>query len=444
MATPLTPPKLSMGMIPLAVIAPTLSRWNHDSFPPIQIEKGKTAPWLDVYFTWTHPKVPILSPQWVYENYQDLPLFLIHAMYALALTYPVEGEVNYNAGDYHYACCKILHEDNLLDPNPFTVMATYLMGIYALSSTDALHAGISNVSLAIRLAQQMKLGSRENFTWVSPRGRMLGTDEGSGKTMWRLLWYSMYQNDYYYAFTQKIPFIMHEEPLDLIQLQENTVMTYSPFYTSGIWHFYYELLTIARKIAAFIWKDNIDMGDVQWNHEKLALIRLLEQWFQSTPLWFQKPYSNYSYDMLSISPPPWVIAHIKIFYFHLHILLHRSVFMYLVEQGADRADTHSAFQDTITYSQEITKVIRQFLEHNSKFVQGCPYLFYGVHLAASSLCMAIPCKGRIPELIDSITVLIQSMEVFSTTVPVLKVRANMIKEWVVDPLRVTPLYAHII
>jgi hypothetical protein len=194
----------------------------------------------------------------------------------------------------------------------------------------------------------------------------------------------------------------------------------------------------------FLWKENIDMNDSQWNYEKDSLLQALDQWFASTPAWFQKPAVTYTFDMNSTSPPPWIIAHIKIFYFHLYILLNKPMYMFLVENMSDRADTHPAFQQTIRYSQEITFIIKQFLEQNNKFVQGCPFLFYGVHLAASSLCMAIPLKGRIPELVDSISVLISSMDVYVTTIPVLKVRSNMIKEWVIDPGRVTPIYGHII
>lgn len=63
------------------------SEWTVMDFFIVMIDSGEGAPvsFLDAYFARVYPKIPALSKQWAESNFVQLPLFLLHAMYACCI-----------------------------------------------------------------------------------------------------------------------------------------------------------------------------------------------------------------------------------------------------------------------------------------------------------------------------------------------------------------------
>jgi hypothetical protein len=435
MVKPLVPPKYNPPMIPFEIVKPTINKWKHDTFPPIEIGNGQTRPWLDVFFENGHMKVPILSPKWIYQNYYDLPLYLIHSMYALALTTPVENIVTYNAGDYHYSIAMLYHKEYIQNPTPFDVLATFNLGCYALMSTDALTGGIAKVALAIQMARKLKIDTAEHLTWTNQNGRMFGNDLGTGKIFLRLLWYSLYENDYYFSFVQHIPFEINSEVLHL-EFPPNSAMVYSDFHSSGIWYWFFSLLKIGRKIILLLRNDYTDRGDFAYLIDKEKLTKDLETWFQSLPAHMSKRSDTYTRGFEDGSN--WMVAYVQCYYYHLFIILQRSTFLALME--ANQTEFHPAVKMVLDYSTEITRITFLFQNYNPDFVGVSPYLFYIIFLAASSFCISIPVIGRTDDLLWNVNVLIKACDDYSRMAPVMSLRADMIRNWLSDPVKYTELY----
>jgi hypothetical protein len=94
-------------LIPLSKVTPDLEKWNFTSFPAIEVN-SRFQPWLDVYFERVNSRFPILSESFVRDNLSSLPMFLLHAMYALTLGTTITEDSTYSPGDYHYSHCKLL------------------------------------------------------------------------------------------------------------------------------------------------------------------------------------------------------------------------------------------------------------------------------------------------------------------------------------------------
>jgi hypothetical protein len=148
---------------------------------------------LDLYFSFTHQHIPLMSKIWIQENLQDVPMYILHAMYAAVLVNvnqaPSNGRV---IALPHAEFVKHAVRNGIEDCDPFIVAALINMAVYDFylgNSTRTIH----HVSVAVKLSQILGLDRDAKLEWPSSAsGRIMGNEIGMDKQFLRSLWLLLY------------------------------------------------------------------------------------------------------------------------------------------------------------------------------------------------------------------------------------------------------------
>jgi hypothetical protein len=371
-------------LIPLAKITPELHKWTRNSFPAIEVG-GKLQPWLDVYFERVHPRYPLLSVDFVRNNYQKLPMFLLHAMYALALATSIDRDSIYSPGDYHYSHCKLLFENHRHEPNPFFICATMLMSVYQIMYTTAVIGGVSLLSVAIRMAQEVGVFRLEDITWTCSDGSVLGVQTGTSKRFLQLIAYFLYESDLYTSFLRKLPFLIQDDIAPLAEYISQDQVTYNSFYELGIWRDAFKLLQTGQHIVMFMRDETIELKGQKWNKKLQQLDQELSEWFDSANECLKQSYDSYS-PTLESDPENAVCfyaGYIYSLYQFFRSLLYKPLFLYHLEHENFK-DPSIAIVRECTY--EIAKVYK-LLTPISEYFEKLPFFAYFIaYTFGSNMC----------------------------------------------------------
>jgi hypothetical protein len=188
------PPKLQTGF--------DQNSWTHDTFltAPLLGTNGVVA-WWDIYFSLVHPKWPFIFKKWFLQHYNDLPLILLHAMYATSLFYtshPAEE------GEFHFSVCKSVIDEAIENPDPLKTAAIMLMAVYSINS-KRMKSVVSYLCIAIRFCQILGIDKDNYDTWKCAVGPIPGFENESPKEFCRALWTNLYAHDFYAIFLIGVP-----------------------------------------------------------------------------------------------------------------------------------------------------------------------------------------------------------------------------------------------
>ncbi|KAJ3332197.1 hypothetical protein HDU91_003147, partial [Kappamyces sp. JEL0680] len=159
---------------------------------------------------WCYPRIPILSKTWINANLAQLPLPLLHSMYALCLCFPLEFKPVIMSGTIHFNYAKRHALKEIENGDPFTIVTLIHLGYFAIQAGQ-FSSCISFFGMATGLAQLMGIDQDYAVKWNSKTGVQLGDDQGTGQDFLRSIWFLLYIYDYYIAHLFKLPLIINSE-----------------------------------------------------------------------------------------------------------------------------------------------------------------------------------------------------------------------------------------
>jgi Fungal Zn(2)-Cys(6) binuclear cluster domain len=172
-----------------------VAKWSRNDFLNTRIidSNGISNTILELYFSYTHQHIPLMSKIWIQENLNDVPIYILHAMYAAVLVNANQALSNGRLIALpHAEFVKNAVRDGIDNCDPFIIAALINMAVYDFylgNSTRTIH----HVSVAVKLSQILGLDRDADLKWPSSAsGRMMGNEIGMDKQFLRSLWLMLY------------------------------------------------------------------------------------------------------------------------------------------------------------------------------------------------------------------------------------------------------------
>jgi hypothetical protein len=139
-----------------------IKNWTHANFA----EKNTEESWIESYYATVYPSLPLLDNPWLTKNMIDIPLALLHVIYACSqiTAFPTRAENHYRQA------LKMQFED--FDRADLLTIVTLLHFHYFESDSDI--ANNLYFSTAIKFAILLELDKSYSYSWVSPNGNLMG------------------------------------------------------------------------------------------------------------------------------------------------------------------------------------------------------------------------------------------------------------------------------
>jgi hypothetical protein len=165
------------------------STWSHLTFFCIQMldSDGLLVSFIDYYFLHAFKTLPFFSEDWLNDHLADIPIYLLHLMYAFCLTCPTPFQVSLSAYRHYQYAMKLIHQD-LEIADPFTICA--LLHATHFVKFLRLPCGFIHYSLAIKIGMLIKIYD-PSISWISPVGNVIHLPH---LTMG--MWFAMYSLDF--------------------------------------------------------------------------------------------------------------------------------------------------------------------------------------------------------------------------------------------------------
>lgn len=98
----------------------------------------------------------------------EVPLHMLHAMYATALVFPTAGDCVKKAQVHARIACQAVQSD-LERANPFTIVTLVHISLFYIKTEVASKVWSLYISQAIQLARNIGLDKDQNIIWLSDR-----------------------------------------------------------------------------------------------------------------------------------------------------------------------------------------------------------------------------------------------------------------------------------
>lgn len=174
---------------------------------------GNLLSFVDFYFRYVYPRMPILSRTWILENFQLMPLYLLHIMFAICLCFPLGTKPVSLQGVSHYNYARSRTLEHLDCADPFTILSLLSSSYFSVQAGEFTTA-VAETSLAIRLSQMLgfERDHCNTICWES-NGVLLGgpSDDRIGCDFIRSIWLLLYINDFYAAHLFQLPLAITTE-----------------------------------------------------------------------------------------------------------------------------------------------------------------------------------------------------------------------------------------
>ncbi|KAI8895880.1 hypothetical protein BC833DRAFT_599756 [Globomyces pollinis-pini] len=314
----------------------TIQSWNHGSFPDLD-----TMPWIQLYFKQPHHYFPVLSSSWTLNNFTDLPLILVHIMYAFTI-----APYNWKQSRFHYLCCKKIQKKALRHPNPFSLFALLLMSIYALFYVDNCLEAHDQLENVVETSMMLKIHDpTEKIHWFSPRKRKLGTECGTNQHLTRLIWFHICQFDYQLGIWRSLESTITISPVKFNILNDSN---HNSFSNLSLMNHQNDLNNIGGEIINFLWNFEFSMlVNPNW------LNMHHEQWSQLCQ--FQTKLETIQYDTNNSHQ----FNMLKLHSLALKVILLKPKFIYLVKISSD-FQSDIIFKNIIEICESFYSILNQF------------------------------------------------------------------------------------
>ena len=237
-------------------VVPTFANWTRSSFKNVMVN-GVSISWLQVFNDTIQKQFPILGPYFLERHYHNLPMILLHSMYALVLDTTQTADDIFPPGDAHYVYCKNLYRGTVT--NPLEVVALIFMAFHAVSFTPSVVGGVSYFSVAVSHAAELGIFQNKNLVWEM-NGTKYGKDSDSGIKLRQMITVQLYTGDFFAAHFRRISFALEERDISP-KLKEfvNDGHFYNEFYNTRIWIDELKLFYIARRVSCVEDGQNLDV-----------------------------------------------------------------------------------------------------------------------------------------------------------------------------------------
>ena len=227
-------------------VVPMFSNWTRSSFKNLIVD-GTSKPWLQVFVETIQYQFPILGPYFLVKHYENLPMILLHAMYALVLDTNKSPHDVYPPGDVHYTFCKALYNGTV--SNPLEIVALMFMGYHAAAFSPSLIGGLNYFTAAEGHAQEMGILENKPFMWEM-NGIKFGKDSYSGIKLRQMIAVQLYNIDFYASHFRRVPFSLNLCDLNpkLMEFVDDGKV-YNDYYSTKLWIDEFNIFTIGRKAS---------------------------------------------------------------------------------------------------------------------------------------------------------------------------------------------------
>lgn len=170
---------------------------------------GYSTSILEMYFNFPYQHLPMYSKMWFTQNIQDVPLHVLHVIYALVLVNAKQALINgHLKAKPHVDYARSVIFDNLDECDPFMISTMMNLAMYYFYTQDMNQATLI-FAMAIKSAQILGLDRDVSILWHSTAsGRMLGNEIGMDKQFLRSLWFLLYQWDHSSCLFNKTPLLI--------------------------------------------------------------------------------------------------------------------------------------------------------------------------------------------------------------------------------------------
>lgn len=291
-------------------------QWSYFTFYTIQIldkDLGPTS-FSTYYYKHVYENIPGLPKPFLNDRMTDVPLYLLHSIFALCLVLPGNNPEGFKSVAYvHFQYASKLVQIDLENANPWTICTLLHLSIFAWIA-QLKQASLANLSLATILSSLMGISNDTEVIWKSPIGTPLQMINFQ-----RSMYMNLYRIDFFTSILlQKSPMISNSIPdsfysgfqlpqVDGLALNNLTFAKYN-----------FPLLSISREILV---EQSIH---VNISHQ-YALYKLaqLKSWWLTVPSNFkyhpQDPYRGR------------FVTYIPLHYYCISLLLLRCPFLELVD-----------------------------------------------------------------------------------------------------------------
>ncbi|KAJ3349502.1 hypothetical protein HDU91_006382 [Kappamyces sp. JEL0680] len=186
--------------------------WTHLDFFLLRflLDSGKDISLIDYYFLQVYPKVPVFSKKWLLNHLGDLPLYLLHSIYAATLCLQQSRE---SAIDHYQFAIKRIYRD-LEQSDPWTIAALVHLGYFNIGVPNAVTEIQTTIVLAIKLCHYFGVHVDHHVYWQSPIGNVMGGPESDmDKNFLRSIWISLYISEFYASTLAQLPMLIRD-PID--------------------------------------------------------------------------------------------------------------------------------------------------------------------------------------------------------------------------------------
>ncbi|KAI8930286.1 fungal-specific transcription factor domain-containing protein [Entophlyctis helioformis] len=387
---------------------------------------------IDRFFGYIHPCIPILNRFQFLRGIQNEPPMLLNAMYALAMTQPIDFEKNtFNRGDVYFERARRHVEDNMDQPSYSVVVAFILMSFYSSGAGNAPKA-LLYFGIAVKMAQviglhmetdltkpmqELELRRRiwfilkqmDGFVSVSRSDIPLSINEDDGNTpepRLELVFFNMdesvelplvdegdgfgalYQVKTAGATAAAAASVSTTAASELSGTRPGPIPEPSPTPShvediprSAFSHIslaldrYLALLRILKKATRYA--RNLSHHHLTATSslifdpelERSILVNDASEWYASLPPWLGAVQPAYFVDDCTPERPHWMVAHTLAIYYFCRIMLYGGHLLASGEPLVDNAVTRATLATCLDYAMSICAIAERLMEQNPRLVQ---------------------------------------------------------------------------
>ncbi|KAJ3346357.1 hypothetical protein HDU91_007058, partial [Kappamyces sp. JEL0680] len=207
---------------------------------------GTVYTFSDYYSKWVYKEIPVLPGQWLDNHFFDLPLYMLHIMYAMCLILPERKGMSIGAGLPHLLYAWNFIKLQVAAADPFMLCAMMHI-IDVAAECKVLEIAQDAHATAVEMAKLLQLAEGGTKVWVSPLGNMFDVT-----SFCKVMYISLYSMDFECCLiTDNDLFIEKELPAEYYSTDLALLETLDGQHTEhalSYYQYYLPLVNIARNI----------------------------------------------------------------------------------------------------------------------------------------------------------------------------------------------------
>ena len=200
---------------PCADLLQPIKNWSRKDFQNTRITdlSGVSNSIMDLYFRYAS----LYSKLWFQNHLEDIPMYILHAMYANVLVNARPAPPNGKSlAAPHADFVNLAIENGIEDCDPFIIAALLNMATYNFYLQNLQQQGVY-ISIGVKLSQILGLHRDADLRWrSSASGRILGDEIGMDRQFLRSLWLMLYVWDHHDVLVLQKPMFIDTPIYDYV------------------------------------------------------------------------------------------------------------------------------------------------------------------------------------------------------------------------------------